>query len=419
MKRAGFSNIVLVLVVATVIIILSLGILLFATLSSKQAGQVVSTQEALFSAEGSMIETVDYLNEYVDEDWPPSLPFEDSYLIEGTTIIRRISQIDGDADINLKIEIIANSGGAVRQLEGIYNRYHSGGTTIIGGDDDQDLEVTIDDIEYKRYQWFTVQPGESWITKTSGPVREFITNFVPVTGDPVLVKDPGAKWHCRGKCPTDFNWENEESLSFEGEGEIYGPGTTMTFGTLAILDDNPSSGELYGQQPDNRFNGIYLNEFPFFQCTKTQMETNNCRSTKTMLDGEELEVEANLNSIKIYSNGSIKETVTYSPNMSIRTPDLGEHSLNNTQHQDTEVIVLESDNNNNLTVKIDHLKVYRCPDGYVAEPCEYTLQEGERGKIKLVAYDSVGVRGTKHVKVIPGEGRTEFVYYEVDPEPIP
>lgn len=79
------------------------------------------------------------------------------------------------------------------------------------------------------------------------------------------------------------------------------------------------------------------------------------------------------------------------------------------------VAILDDDDDSRRTrIKLNGTTVKTCEQGMVTPPCEYTLQEGESGEIRVIFNDSVGVDTEPYVVE-----RTEggFWFHEEVPEP--
>ena len=125
-SQSGASYIVLVLVVPTILSLIATSIQIVAFLVTKQAARSIFTQQAYFAAEGSMFETIRHLE--TDTSWPTSFPYQDTYLIDDTTITRQILETAEPGKYQIIIE--ADSKGAKRRLVATYQDQVSGPTKL-------------------------------------------------------------------------------------------------------------------------------------------------------------------------------------------------------------------------------------------------------------------------------------------------
>ena len=78
--QSGLSQLLLILIVASVIAFIILAIQIISLLQAKQAATLISTQQTYFAAEGALFETLEHLRN--DDTWPAPLPYEDNYKID-------------------------------------------------------------------------------------------------------------------------------------------------------------------------------------------------------------------------------------------------------------------------------------------------------------------------------------------------
>jgi len=239
-NNSGGSNLLLVLVIALVLMLLSTAIQLFALLSTKLSTQAVQIQTVEFAAEGAMFATISELKQ---EDWPPSLPYEDTLDFGDTKITRRVLETTGAGDENLMIEIIANRNGVVRQLEGVFETSISIETSAGNVPADPNNEfVTRDKIDFYEKkstgEEIIVKPGETLLVKNtsfSPPIIEYIYN--DTSSDKKHWTKSYRRWLCHGKCP-QFEMESPQSFLPKGNVEA---GSVVRVSEIALLDDDPTA----------------------------------------------------------------------------------------------------------------------------------------------------------------------------------
>lgn len=236
----GGSNLLLVLVIAMLLILLTTAILLFSLLSTKLSTQSVQIQTVEFAAEGAMLATI---SELKTEDWPTTLPYEDTYTLGDTQINRKVTDTSGPDGPSRLVEITANRNGVVRKLEGVFETTITiepgtpSPSPVPGANDYIKDESEIDFYEITKFNNpITIPAHYTLIVKdhyTGGIHYVYNDSDNPIQTDTDKYTKM-RRWMCRGHCP-EFSYIHPNNDFKELEIKA---GDIIQASAIAILDDD-------------------------------------------------------------------------------------------------------------------------------------------------------------------------------------